>query len=120
MSAKTKRGSRPVLHATTILALLAGSAYLTVELRKEEQAKAPAVQAVTDTPLVKSGAAQQTGRQTWERLKNPDRSVLRDESGQVLATFTDGSRTAALTGPSRTFTEPANTTSRVVTETGCG
>ncbi|MFP8943667.1 C40 family peptidase [Streptomyces fenghuangensis] len=116
MSAKTKRGSRPVLHAATIIALLAGSTYLTVELRKEEQAKAPAVQAVTDTPLVKSGAATQTGEQTWERLKNPDRSVLRGEQGQVLATFTDGSRTATLTGPSRTFTEPANTASRVVTE----
>ncbi|GAA2457461.1 C40 family peptidase [Streptomyces macrosporus] len=116
MSSKTKRGSRPVLHAATIIALLAGSTYLTVELRKEEQAKAPAVQAVTDTPLVKSGTGQQTGEQTWERLRNPDRSVLRGENGQVLATFTDGSRTATLTGPSRTFTEPANTASRVVTE----
>ncbi|MEE1929526.1 NlpC/P60 family protein [Streptomyces sp. TRM 70351] len=117
MSAKTTRKSRPVLHAATVLALLAGSAYLTVALRAEEQAKAPAVQAVTDTPLLKNaGVGTSTGEQTWERLKNPARSVLRSEDGQVIATFTDGARTATLKGPSRTFTEPASTQSRVVTE----
>lgn len=107
---------RPVLHAVTVLALLAGSAYLTVELRKEEQAKAPAVQAVTDTPLLESSSGQMSGTQKWERLGNPERSVLRGQDGQVLATFTDGARTATLKGPSRTFTEPASTKSRVVTE----
>ncbi|MFD8592604.1 C40 family peptidase [Streptomyces sp. NPDC059637] len=117
MSSKKKFGPRSALHAATVLALLAGSAYFTVELRKDEQAKAAAVQTVTDTPDLKSSnAGQRTGAQAWERLRNPDRSVLRDESGQVLATFTDGSRTATLTGPSRTFTEAANTKSRVVTE----
>lgn len=113
MSAKKKH---PVLHTAVILALLGGSAYLTVELRKDEQAKAPAVQAVTDTPLLESSTGHKSGKQTWERLKNPERSVLRGEGGQVLATFTDGARTATLKGPSRTFTEPANTKSRVVTE----
>ncbi|MET9799930.1 NlpC/P60 family protein [Streptomyces sp. NPDC006368] len=107
---------RPVLHAATVLALLAGSAYLTVELRKEEQAKAPAVQAVTDSPLLESSNGQMSGAQKWERLKNPERSVLLGEDGQVLATFTDGARTATLRGPSRTFTEAANTKSRVVTD----
>ncbi|GAA1895125.1 hypothetical protein GCM10009837_16370 [Streptomyces durmitorensis] len=108
---------RPVLHAATVLALLAGSAYLTVELRKDEEAKAPKVQAVTDTPggLQNSNGQPGSGKQKWERLKNPDRSVLRTESGKVVATFTDGARSATLTGPSRTFTEPANTKSRVVT-----
>lgn len=113
MSAKKKR---PVLHAATVLSLLAGSAYLTVELRAEEQAKAPAVQAVTDNPLLQSSAGESTGKQTWERLKSPARSVLRGESGQVIATFTDDARSATLKGPSRTFTEAANTKSRVVTE----
>ncbi|MFB7273167.1 C40 family peptidase [Streptomyces sp. NPDC056244] len=115
MSAKSKRG-RPVLHGVTVIALLAGSAYLTVELRKDEQAKAPAVQAITDIPNLKSGAGNTAGEQTWERLKNPDRSVLRGGDGDILASFTDGARTATLTGPSRTFDEPANTSSRVVTE----
>ncbi|MFJ4922346.1 C40 family peptidase [Streptomyces sp. NPDC088725] len=113
MSAKAKRGSRPVLHAATVLALLAGSAYFTVELRKEEQAKLPAIQAVTDRPGKSTALA---GEQTWERLQHPDRSVLRADNGDVLATFTDLARTATLTGPSRTFTEAANTKSRVVTE----
>ncbi|MFE7123522.1 C40 family peptidase [Streptomyces sp. NPDC057617] len=115
MSAKPKRG-RPVLHGVTVIALLAGSAYLTVELRKDEQAKAPAVQAITDIPHLRSGSATTIGLQTWERLTNPDRSVLRIGDGDILATFTDGARTATLTGPSRTFREPANTSSRVVTE----
>ncbi|MGW2052771.1 C40 family peptidase [Streptomyces sp. NPDC001840] len=115
MSAKSKRG-RPVLHGVTVIALLAGSAYLTVELRKDEQAKAPAVQAITDIPNLKTGAGNTAGEQTWERLKNPDRSVLRGGDGDILASFTDGARTATLTGPSRTFDEPANTSSRVVTE----
>ncbi|MCX2968199.1 MULTISPECIES: C40 family peptidase [Streptomyces] len=117
MSATTKRKSRPVLHAATVLALLGASGYLTVALRADEQAKVPAVAAVTDTPNLKNaGVGQDTGERTWERLKNPDRSVLRSEDGRVLATFTDGSRTATLTGPSRTFTEPTSTQSRVVTE----
>ncbi|MEU1277130.1 NlpC/P60 family protein [Streptomyces sp. NPDC005805] len=111
-----KKKTRPVVHAAVVLGLLASSAYLTVELRKDEQAKAPAVQAVTDTPQLESSKGQQGGKQTWERLNKPDRSVLRGEQGQVLATFTDKARTATLRGPSRTFTEPANTKSRVVTE----
>ncbi|MCQ0024607.1 NlpC/P60 family protein [Streptomyces somaliensis DSM 40738] len=117
MSARTKRGSRRALHAVTVISLLAVSAYLTVELREEERDKAPTVQAITDKPdPVSAGAGLSPGKQTWERLRNPARSVLRGENGDVLATFTDRARTATLTGPSRTFTEPANTESRIVTE----
>ncbi|MCX5377645.1 NlpC/P60 family protein [Streptomyces sp. NBC_00091] len=117
MTARPKsRRSRPVLHTFTVLALLAGSAYFTYALRVEEQAKAPAVQVVQDKAITAGLTAGEAGAQKWERVRSPDRSVLRDTTGQVLATFTDGARTATLTGPSRTFTEPANTTSRVVTE----
>ncbi|MFJ5548535.1 hypothetical protein [Streptomyces sp. NPDC093225] len=105
---------RPVLHAVTVVALLAGSAYFTFELRKDEQQKAPAVASVTDN-VDSSGKNASSGEQKWERLKNPSRSVLRGGDGNVLAMFTDGARTATLTGPSRTFTEPANTKTRVVT-----
>ncbi|MBV2357934.1 C40 family peptidase [Streptomyces sp. J2-1] len=108
-----KRKGRPVLHTATVLTLLAGSAYFTYELRQEQAAKAPAVQSVTDGL---STAGKATGKQTWERLNGPARSVLRDAGGAVVATFTDGARTATLKGPSRTFSEPANTTSRVVTD----
>ncbi|WP_046498996.1 C40 family peptidase [Streptomyces odonnellii] len=115
MSAKSRRG-RPFLHGVTVVALLAGSAYLTVDLRKDEQAKAPAVQVITNIPHLRLGSARAIALENWERLKNPDRSVLRIGDGDILATFTDGARTATLTGPSRTFDEPANTSSRVVTE----
>ncbi|MGW7439585.1 NlpC/P60 family protein [Streptomyces sp. NPDC054849] len=116
MTAKSKSRTRSALHAALVLALLAGSAYLTYELRAEEQAKAPAVQVVDDKNIAAGADAGEAGAQKWERLQSPDRSVMRDGTGQVLATFTDGARTATLTGPSRTFTEPANTTTRVVTE----
>ncbi|MFF9404789.1 C40 family peptidase [Streptomyces anandii] len=111
-----KRKGRPVLHAVTVLALLTGSAYFTYELRKDEQAKVPAAQSITDNAALQNSGAKATGKQTWERLNNPARSVLRDGKGAVVATFTDGARTATLKGPSRTFAEPANTASRVVTD----
>ncbi|MFF2652181.1 C40 family peptidase [Streptomyces sp. NPDC058045] len=113
MSAKKKR---PVLHALTVVALLGGSAYLTVELREDEQAKAPEAQTVTDNPLLESSTGDKGGAQKWERLGHPARSVLRGAKGQVLATFTDDARTATLKGPGRTFAEPANTKSRVVSD----
>lgn len=115
MTATSKRRTRPVLHAATVIALLAGSVYFTIELRKEEQAKAPAIQSLVDTPVAGKGGGDESA-QKWERLKNPERSVLRDGKGGILATFTDGARTATLTGPSRTFSEPATTKTRVVTE----
>jgi len=110
------RRSRKIVNVVAVTALLAASGYLTVALRKDEQTKAPEVQAVTDKPQLSSSTVGAQGAQTWERLTGPDRSVLRDAKGQVLGTFTDGARTATLTGPSRTFAEPANTKSRVVTE----
>ncbi|MEV8532862.1 NlpC/P60 family protein [Streptomyces sp. NPDC051211] len=116
MTASSKRRTRPVLHAATVIALLAGSAYFTIELRKEEQAKAPAIVSIKDTPVGGATKAGDESAQKWERLKNPERSVLRDGKGAILATFTDGARTATLTGPSRTFTEPATTKTRVVTD----
>lgn len=107
---------RKIVNVVAVSSLLAASGYLTVALRKDEQSKAPVVQAVTDKPALSSSSVAAPGAQTWERLTGPDRSVLRDSKGQVLGTFTDGARTATLTGPSRTFAEPANTKSRVVTE----
>lgn len=56
MTATSKRRTRPVLHAATVIALLAGSAYFTIELRKEEQAKAPAIQTIVDAPVAGKGA----------------------------------------------------------------
>ncbi|MEV7724335.1 NlpC/P60 family protein [Streptomyces sp. NPDC087917] len=115
MTASPKKGrrNRSALHTAVVLTLLAGSAYLTYALRTEEQAKTPAVRIVAGKSGVGTGEA---GAEKWERVQSPARSVLRDASGRVLAAFTDGARTATLTGPSRTFAEPATTSSRVVTE----
>jgi hypothetical protein len=51
----------------------------------------------------------------FERLTAPARTVLRDSSGAVLATFTDGARTVVINGPKRTFSEPAATPASVNT-----
>jgi cell wall-associated NlpC family hydrolase len=53
----------------------------------------------------------------FDRLANPGRTVVRDQSGAVLATFTDGARTVALTGPARTFAEPKFTDATITTTT---
>ena len=45
----------------------------------------------------------------YERLSDPPRTVVKDGSGQVVATFTDGARTVVVTGPERTFEEPTAT-----------
>ncbi|MFI2031456.1 NlpC/P60 family protein [Streptomyces buecherae] len=53
---------------------------------------------------------------TFERLSAPDRTVVRAGDGGTLATFTDGARTAVLTGRSRTFSEPRTTEATVTTD----
>ncbi|MFF4015385.1 NlpC/P60 family protein [Streptomyces sp. NPDC001843] len=61
-------------------------------------------------------SARATGPHTFERLSSPDRTVVRAGDGGTLATFTDGARTAVLTGPSRTFSEPRTTEAKVTTD----
>ncbi len=51
----------------------------------------------------------------FHRLANPDRTQVSAADGTVVAVFTDGARTVTLTGPQRTFTEPAYTTASVTT-----
>jgi hypothetical protein len=54
---------------------------------------------------------------TFDRLANPARTQVRDSSDALVATFTDGSRTAVVTGQARTFREPKATASTVTTTT---
>jgi cell wall-associated NlpC family hydrolase len=63
-----------------------------------------------------AGTGSNTGKQTFERLSAPDRTVVRGSDGGTLATFTDGARTAVLTGPTRTFSERRTTEAKVTTE----
>ncbi|TWP45752.1 NlpC/P60 family protein [Lentzea tibetensis] len=50
----------------------------------------------------------------YERLGTPPRTVVRAR-GAIVATFTDGARTAVITGPARTFSEPTRTPAVVTT-----
>jgi cell wall-associated NlpC family hydrolase len=50
----------------------------------------------------------------YDRLDHPGRTVVRlRSSGKVVATLTDGARTAALSGPARTFADPKFTKATV-------
>ncbi|HEY3482699.1 MAG TPA: hypothetical protein VGL02_27755, partial [Streptomyces sp.] len=67
----------------------------------------------TSTPGTATTTAVPTGGYQYERLAAPGRTVVRDAAGSVLGTFTDGARTALLTGPARTWSEPRTTTATV-------
>jgi cell wall-associated NlpC family hydrolase len=54
---------------------------------------------------------------TFDRVAAPDRTVVREANGAIVATFTDGARTVSLTGPERTFSEPSTTSAQVRTTT---
>lgn len=51
----------------------------------------------------------------FEQLGGPDRTVIRSGSGALVAELTHGSRTVRVTGPTRTFVEPASTKAKIVT-----
>jgi cell wall-associated NlpC family hydrolase len=53
---------------------------------------------------------------TYERVDDPARTVVHGAGGTALATFTDNARTVRLTGPKRTFAEPAFTEATVTTD----
>ena len=61
-----------------------------------------------------AGAA--TATYSFKRLSSPARTqVFSVKTGKLVATFTDGTRTVNLVGPSRTFAEPTYTTATVTT-----
>lgn len=91
------------------LALLVGGGLYAFETTGDAIAGSP-------RPVSESGAGPVvTGAPAFSRLANPPRTVARDPSGAVLATFTDGARTVVINGPKRTFGEPAATPAAVNT-----
>ncbi|WP_261386947.1 C40 family peptidase [Streptomyces sp. BK340] len=76
-----------------LLAALAGE--LTIALSGEDPP--------SDIPGTGAGAFR------YERTSSPDRTLVLADDGSVLATLTDGARTAVFTGPFRNFTEPSAT-----------
>ncbi|WP_229914538.1 NlpC/P60 family protein [Streptomyces capitiformicae] len=102
--------------------LLAASCGLSLQLRhridKPTASPVPSASQVSRASLASPGAGirVRSGSLHFERIGNPARTVARDQRGAVIATFTDGARTAVLTGPSRTFAEPRTTDAKVVTK----
>ncbi|MFI8459573.1 C40 family peptidase [Kitasatospora sp. NPDC085464] len=113
---------KSLLSGGLAVTLLAASGYLTVQLRDRDRqpaagSNAPLITAAVPSPTADAGTARAAAAQyRYERLAGPDRTVVRDARGGVVATLTDSARTAVLAGPSRTFAEPGTTAATVVTD----
>jgi NlpC/P60 family len=57
-----------------------------------------------------------SGPYVYQRRSDPARTIVGTMGGKQVAVLTDGARTVAFTGPTRTFTEPATTTATVTTD----
>jgi cell wall-associated NlpC family hydrolase len=103
-----------------VLAVIALSAFGVVQFARQQasgDANAPATAlAIQNGANAGANAAVRDDTPRFDRLENPGRTVVRNQTG-VIATFTDGARTVALTGPARTFTEPRFTDATVTTTT---
>lgn len=96
--------------------LLAASCVLTLQLRhRTDPPQASPASPASSPQSPGAGSRARSGPLHFERIGNPARTVARDRHGTIVATLTDGARTAVLTGPSRTFAEPRTTDARVVT-----
>jgi cell wall-associated NlpC family hydrolase len=112
-----KQGSNRALRTCVVLAVIAASGFGVVQFARQ-QASGDASGAPPATALaLQDGGNASTSVARFDRLENPGRTVIRDQKGAVIATFTDGARTVALTGPSRTFTEPRFSKATVTTTT---
>jgi cell wall-associated NlpC family hydrolase len=120
-----RRGTRAVRRAQAAglaVGLLAGAALTAtgtgLPLTSAGATESAGPSAQTAVPTGQQGTSTvvgTTGPLREERMAAPDRVVLRDDRGPV-ATFTVGSRSVALRGPQRTFTE-STTTASVTTTT---
>ena len=100
-----------------MLAVIAASGFGVVQFARQ-QASGDASSAPPATALaLQDGGNASTSAASFDRLENPARTVIRDQTGAVIATFTDGARTVALTGPTRTFAEPRFSKATVTTTT---
>lgn len=102
--------SAPILRAVALVAVIASSGTAAVRVAVEQQRQEGNGAGITRV------RADLPGRDyRYERLNAPARTVVRDERGAIVATFTDGARTVAITGHTRTFLEPARTPAVVTT-----
>lgn len=112
---RSNRGQKVSFVVVVILAVVA--VFLNGELREYADAREPDKPAANLRPpnIVAVTPAEGAGY-VYDRVEGPDRTMVRDASGDIVATFTDGSRTAVLRGPVRKFTEPRTTTASVSTD----
>jgi cell wall-associated NlpC family hydrolase len=111
-----RRTSHRVLRTCALIAVIALSGFGVARFARQQttgtgtapQANPVAIQGGGN------GSAPAAGPR-FDRLADPGRTVVRDGTGAVVATFTDGARTVALTGPARTFTEPRFTKASITT-----
>lgn len=106
------------MRTCVVLAVIGVSGFGVVQFARQQahgDASAPPATAVAIQGSGEPGGP--AAGPTFDRLANPDRTVVRDQAGAVLATFTDGARTVALTGPKRTLREPRFTTATITTTT---
>ncbi|WP_447006784.1 NlpC/P60 family protein [Saccharothrix isguenensis] len=73
----------------------------------------PAGQAESSQP--QEGHAAPQSALLYERVTGPARTVVRDQAGAIVATFTDDARTALLNGSRRSFSEPQATAATINT-----
>ena len=72
-------------------------------------ANQPTFVELVERPSGPGGVAEQYGSYTLERYYDPDRTLVKDGAGNWLATYTRGSYTVLLRGPSRTYVEGGRT-----------
>ncbi|MDQ3578558.1 MAG: hypothetical protein M3443_13380, partial [Actinomycetota bacterium] len=110
---RTGRGWGRAAIATGIVAAVLAAAGAVFWFTKDD------TDMVLPPTLFTSPSAPNLASQTtvFERLSGPDRTVLRDGTGAVVAVFTDGARTVTINGAKRTFQEAEATSSVVNTAT---
>ncbi|MEV6235424.1 hypothetical protein [Lentzea sp. NPDC051838] len=102
---------RLAVHVVVLCTVIASSAAAVTHLATQDRHRAfrQAGASVRITPATPARAYR------FERLTAPARTVVRDERGVIVATFTDGARTAVINGPTRTFQNPTRTQVQVTT-----
>lgn len=114
-----RKSSHRALRTCVVLAVIALSGFGVVQFARQ-QATGDATAAPSASAVAIQGgdnASALAAGPRFDRLENPGRTVVRDQAGAVIATFTDGARTVALTGPVRTFAEPRFTEATITTTT---
>lgn len=114
-----RHGPRRALQTCVVLAVIGLSGFGVVQFARQQTTGGDTTASAATALAIEDGGKASASAATvrFERLGKPGRTVVRDRTGAVVATFTDGARTVALTGPARTFAEPRFTEATITTTT---